>query len=108
MKPPSPPIARLAISLAIGLAACAALLLVDTRTVEGGPVVCIFKLLTGHDCPGCGTTRAFSHIAHGRLADAMRCNRLVIITFPLAAGIWCMYMYKTFIQLKNSLRSRQS
>jgi hypothetical protein len=31
---------------------------------------CLFHLLTGMDCPGCGMTRAFLHLAHGDIRGA--------------------------------------
>jgi hypothetical protein len=31
---------------------------------------CLFHLLTGMDCPGCGMTRAFLRLAHGDIAGA--------------------------------------
>lgn len=40
---------------------------------------CIFKQLTGLPCPGCGSTRAFVHLLHGDIKQAMWYNPLAII-----------------------------
>ena len=36
--------------------------------------LCAFKQLTGKPCPGCGMTRAFCAISHGRIGDALHLN----------------------------------
>lgn len=38
------------------------------------PVMCSFRQLTGMNCPGCGLTRSFSFMAHGRVLDAFQVN----------------------------------
>ena len=45
---------------------------------------CMFHLLTGLHCAGCGSTRAIHHFLHGRIARAFFYNPLVVILlFPL-------------------------
>lgn len=39
---------------------------------------CDFYRLTGYLCPGCGNTRCVTHLFHGELVSALRCN----ITIP--------------------------
>ena len=38
---------------------------------------CVFKQMTGLDCPGCGTTRALHALLHGRVEDAWRLNPML-------------------------------
>lgn len=46
---------------------------------------CTFKVLTGLDCPGCGSQRAFHALLHGRIADAFRFNPAIFFLIPLGA-----------------------
>lgn len=45
---------------------------------------CMFKLLTGWDCPGCGSQRAFHAILHGNFAAAWHFNPFIYFAVPLA------------------------
>lgn len=38
--------------------------------VESGPTLCVFRLLTGVPCPGCGMTRSFCALAGGEIPRA--------------------------------------
>ena len=49
--------------------------------------LCLVKGLTGWDCPGCGMTRAFIFIGHGRLADATAMHPAGIPAFLVVAGM---------------------
>ena len=40
------------------------------------PVVCGMRRLTGLGCPGCGLTRSFVFLGHGRVAEAFQMNWL--------------------------------
>lgn len=44
---------------------------------------CVFKSLTGLDCPGCGSQRAIHALLHGRFAEALRLNALFVVELPL-------------------------
>jgi len=44
---------------------------------------CPFHTVTGIRCPGCGTTRSFIAMGHGRLAQAWRHNRIGPIIYLL-------------------------
>jgi len=47
---------------------------------------CVFYRTTGLLCPGCGSLRAFHHLLHGELVDAVRYNPLLVASCPLL--IW--------------------
>ena len=49
------------------------------------PSVCMFKNLTGLDCPGCGLSRAFICIAHGDMAAAWGYNPASWLVFFFVA-----------------------
>lgn len=49
---------------------------------------CVFRMLTGLDCPGCGTTRAAHAILHGRFGEAFRLNPMLFLAGAVfAAGV---------------------
>lgn len=43
---------------------------------------CMFKVLTGYDCPSCGAQRAFHAMLHGDFAKAISFNPFFIISVP--------------------------
>lgn len=50
---------------------------------------CAFKLLTGLDCPSCGSQRALHALLHGRMADALSFNPFLVLSIPyLIAVMW--------------------
>lgn len=49
--------------------------------------LCAFNALTGLDCPGCGMTRAFLLIGHGRLADATAAHPASLAAFLIVSGM---------------------
>lgn len=69
------------------LAVIVTLAIVPVGLVEHGPVLCTFRNLFGVRCPGCGLTRAFACILHGRLSDAWTYNPAGFVLLP-AFVIW--------------------
>lgn len=45
---------------------------------------CPLKLLTGWDCPSCGTQRAFHSLLHGDILTALHYNLFMVISLPFA------------------------
>ena len=43
---------------------------------------CIFRLLTGFNCPGCGSTRAMHQMLHGHFLAAFELNPLLLLAIP--------------------------
>ena len=43
---------------------------------------CIFKMLTGYDCPSCGSQRVFHMLLHGDIASAFLLNPFLFIVAP--------------------------
>lgn len=44
---------------------------------------CPSKAITGLDCPGCGSQRAFHALLHGDVAQAMKYNFLMVAMLPV-------------------------
>ena len=63
---------------------------VETRVLNG-PTICMFRLLTHLDCPGCGLTRAFRAMGRLDVLSAFRYNPLGPAVFFAAVGLW-VYM----------------
>lgn len=60
------------------------------------PVMCGFRRLTGHACPGCGLTRSFTFMAHGLVLEAFRLHRLgplafAVVVLQLPYRMWCLW-----------------
>jgi hypothetical protein len=43
---------------------------------------CPFRLVTGFQCPGCGSTRACHYLLHLDLIGAFKLNPLLVLTLP--------------------------
>ena len=84
----------------------AAVMLIPTSAVEQGPTLCLIKNLTGHDCPGCGLTRAFPSVAHFEFRRAWQFNRLVVVVLPLVGWLWARAVYSDFYRLRSLLRRK--
>jgi hypothetical protein len=54
------------------------------------PSMCSTRVLTGIDCPGCGLTRAFISISHGRFLEAWHFNAasFAVYAFVVAQIPW--------------------
>ena len=57
--------------------------------------VCIFRLVTGLTCPGCGTTRALHQIMHGHFLDAFMLNPLLLLAIPFL--LWAFLRYSVTV-----------
>jgi hypothetical protein len=53
---------------------------------------CVFRALSGLQCPGCGGTRALYCLLHFHFAEALHYNALVTLLAPLALG-WFVFWY---------------
>jgi hypothetical protein len=58
---------------------------------------CQFRTMTGRPCPGCGLTRAFCSISHGRMRRAAEFN-------PLGFPLYALTVFFMFFPLLCRLR----
>ncbi|MEZ6109383.1 MAG: DUF2752 domain-containing protein [Pirellulaceae bacterium] len=49
------------------------------------PELCASKRMLNYPCPGCGMTRAFISLGHGRIIDAWGFNPAALLLFPIIA-----------------------
>jgi hypothetical protein len=66
----------------LGLAAMGLFLFVFNPTKVDFFPKCPFRTLTGLQCPGCGSTRAFYQLLHLQPIAAFKLNPLMILTLP--------------------------
>lgn len=79
----------LKIALVVVTAVVAASLSVAYYAVDPGSVSyaprCVFKAMTGFDCPGCGSQRMLHALLHGDLASAWGYNPFLLLMLPVLA-----------------------
>lgn len=78
-----------------------ALYLVPLNWIKHQHTICLYKNITGHNCYGCGMTRAVLSALHFQYENAFNYNKLVIVVFPLLIFIWVKTVVK--IVTKNNL-----
>ncbi|HYC92214.1 MAG TPA: DUF2752 domain-containing protein [Thermoanaerobaculia bacterium] len=77
-------VALRAASLSAVIAAGAWVVYTYAPTEHGFYPRCIFKLATGLDCPGCGSTRALHQLLHGNVEAAFRLNPMLFVMLAVA------------------------
>jgi Protein of unknown function (DUF2752). len=90
----------LKIKIAGILAIPAFLFIVPLQWLEKQHSVCIFKLITGKECYGCGMTRAVLSALHFNFNNAYNYNKLIVIVLPLLIFIWVDLLLKTRTSFK--------
>ena len=55
---------------------------------------CMFRQLTGLQCPGCGSQRAIHALLHGHVAEAWGYNALLLVELPLIALLFAAYQLR--------------
>ena|ERR1700712_706052 len=62
---------------------------------------CPYKLLTGMDCPGCGSLRAVNDLSNGHLVAAMSSNLLFVAMVPVAVLLWAAWARRSWLGLPS-------
>jgi hypothetical protein len=50
--------------------------------------ICLFKNITGHECLGCGMTRAILSAIHFQFMQAVYYNKLFVVVLPILIYVW--------------------
>lgn len=69
------------------------LILLPKNQLDNGPTLCVYTLVTGSNCWGCGMTRAFMRLLHGDIAGAMAFNKLSLLVFPIFTVVYLRILY---------------
>lgn len=60
----------------------------------GFGIPCIFHLITGWNCPGCGVTRMFADLLRLDFASAFRSNAVLLCLLPVLLGLAVCWIYR--------------
>ena len=72
---------------------------------------CPFLVLTGMECPGCGSQRALHQLLHLNIAGAFRQNPLIVLYLPyVILGLYLEYLggNKKFPHVRNTLYGKRA
>ncbi len=72
----------------------AVFLLAVASPSDDGPTICPFALFGGIACPGCGMTRAASHLVKGDIGAALGYHPLVPLVALMAAAGWAWFVLR--------------
>ena len=64
--------------------------------VTGMGIPCLFRMLTGLKCPGCGITHSLISLLHGNIYEAFKCHDLFIISLPVLAYLFIVYICRYY------------
>jgi hypothetical protein len=80
------------------------LIILPKTFFDHGPTTCIYTLLAGVNCYGCGMTRASMRLIHLDFVGAWEFNKLSFILFPALA----FYYMRYFIYLMRNAKAQLS
>jgi hypothetical protein len=80
------------------------LIILPKTFFDHGPTTCIYTLLAGVNCYGCGMTRASMRLIHLDFVGAREFNKLSFIVFPALA----FYYMRYFIYLMRNAKAQLS
>ncbi len=64
------------------------MILLPNDFFDEGPPICLFTVLSGISCYGCGMTRAIMHLIHLDIETAYAYNMLSFLALPLLMILW--------------------
>lgn len=60
----------------------------------GMTIPCVFRLITGLKCPGCGVTHMLIQLMRLDFKDAWNCNQAVMLMLPVFLYLLCTGLYR--------------
>lgn len=57
---------------------------------------CMFRTITGWQCPGCGISRATHALLHGHFAEALAYNYFFVVSIPYFLRYAPLYTYRRY------------
>jgi len=86
---------KIALGVLVGTLLVAAIILFYRFDPETQPLFpkCPFFLVTGYQCPGCGSQRAIHSLLHANIGDALRYNAFMVVALPyILMGVWLEWL----------------
>jgi hypothetical protein len=86
---------KFVLGVAVGILLVAALFLFYRFDPETQPLFprCPFFLITGYQCPGCGSQRALHSLLHADIGTAFKQNAFMVLAIPYVfLGIYLQYL----------------
>jgi hypothetical protein len=74
------------------------LYLIPLEWLKNQHSICLFKYITGHECYGCGMTRAILSSIHFHFTDAFLYNKLFLIVLPVLTYIWAKKIVNLWLE----------
>lgn len=65
-------------------------------------IPCIFRLVTGFYCPGCGSTRLAEALIEGRFLAAFKSNEALFLLLPFLTIIFIKYLIRYIKGIQRS------
>lgn len=65
-------------------------------------IPCVFRLVTGFYCPGCGSTRLAAALIEGRFMTAFRSNEALFLILPFLTIIFIKYLIRYIKGIQRS------
>ena len=66
---------------------------------------CPFLLMTGWECPGCGSQRAIHYLLHFQIIDALKMNFMVVLAIPyILLALYCELKRKNNLEIERIYR----
>jgi Protein of unknown function (DUF2752) len=75
------------------------LLILPKTFFDHGPTFCVYTLITGINCLGCGLTRACMRLIHFDFVGAWEFNKLSFIVFPALIYYYLRFFVANFRQI---------
>lgn len=77
------------------------LIILPADFFDQGPTICVSKLLTEAECPGCGITRATQHALHLDFSNAWNYNKLFVVVTPLLIWLYIAEVIESYKYYKR-------
>jgi hypothetical protein len=84
------------------------LILLPADFFDGGPAICLSKVLLNQECYACGMTRACMRIIHLKINDAWTFNPLAFATMPLLTFVYLRELKSNWLPIRKYLSEKKT